>query len=65
MTRDLRQAVLRPRHTAVIHCPGHQQETRKAALGNRLADNAAKEAARGLLATANAYIRYVSVSSRV
>ena len=42
---QLLEAVWKPSQVAVIHCKGHQQGTDPISKGNRLADQAAKEAA--------------------
>lgn len=41
------QAVTEPKAVAIMHCPGHQKTGSYVAVGNRMADKAAKKAARG------------------
>ena len=46
--KTLLNAAWEPERVAVIHCGGHQKEDNPLARGNRLADETAKQAAKGL-----------------
>ena len=49
----LLKALFLPRKLSIIHCPGHQKGDAPEARGNRLADTAAREAAKGLTSMAS------------
>ena len=53
----LLDAVWEPERVAVIHCRGHQKEDTPWAQGNRLANEATKQAAKGLGVTSEASIK--------
>lgn len=45
----LLEAIHLPKKVAIIHCPGHQKGDNPTARGNRMADEAAKQAAHGAI----------------